>query len=202
MTTYTLIIAVITVLVSIAAFSNEELFNKLILWPRRMDNAAEYYRLLTSGFIHADWLHLIFNMYTFYVFGIQVERIFHSMDKHNLFLVLYLAGIVVASLPSFIKNRNNSYYRSLGASGGVAAILFSFVYFAPWAKIWIWFIPIPGIIAGVLYLLYSAYSSRRGNSSINHDAHFWGAVFGFVFTLLIDGSHGQNFIVQLMHPYF
>src|SRR6185312_461318 len=149
MTTYTLIIAVITVLVSIAAFSNEELFNKLILWPRRMDNAAEYYRLLTSGFIHADWLHLIFNMYTFYVFGIQVERIFHSMDKHNLFLVLYLAGIVVASLPSFIKNRNNSYYRSLGASGGVAAILFSFVYFAPWAKIWIWFIPIPGIIAGV-----------------------------------------------------
>ncbi|HXS35330.1 MAG TPA: rhomboid family intramembrane serine protease [Flavipsychrobacter sp.] len=199
---YTLIIVVVTALISIAAFNNEELFNKLILWPRKMDNVAEYYRLLSSGFIHADWMHLIFNMLTLYLFGVAVEKIFYAMDMHNLFLVLYLAGIVVASLPSFIKNRNNSYYRSLGASGGVAAILFSYVYFAPWTKILIWFIPVPGIIAGVLYLLYSAYSSRKGNSSINHDAHFWGAVFGFVFTLLIDSSHGQSFLNQLIHPYF
>ncbi|RYE24099.1 MAG: rhomboid family intramembrane serine protease [Sphingobacteriales bacterium] len=199
---YTLIIIIITAAISIYTFSNESLYQKLILWPKRMDSPSEYYRLLTSGFIHADWMHLIFNMLTLYFFGRIVEYFFAEIGHDALYIVLYLAGIVVASLPSFIKNRNNSYFRSLGASGGVAAILFAFVYFAPWETIYVWFIPVPGILAGIGYLGYSAYMSRRGGDYINHDAHFWGAVFGFLFTLVVDPTHGRIFFEQLMHPHF
>jgi len=198
----TLIIIIVTVLISIAAFNNDDLYNRLILWPRRMDNPAEYYRLLTSGFIHADWPHLFFNMLTLYFFGREVEGAFAVIGQPLLFIVLYLAGIVVSSLPSFMKNRNNSYYRSLGASGGVAAVLFAFVYFAPWQQIYVWFIPIPGILAGVGYLIYSATMSRKGKGNINHDAHFWGAIFGFFFTLLVSPDHGLLFLNQLLHPTF
>lgn len=203
MGTYTLIIIAITVLVSLAAFNNTNLYNKLILWPNAMhNNPVEYHRLLSSGFIHADYMHLFFNMFTLYFFGTFVETIFIEMGQHYLFLVLYLAGIVVADLPSFLKNRNNGHYRSLGASGGVAAVLFSFVYFAPWEVIRIWFIPIPSIIAAIAYVVYSAYMSKNGRTNINHDAHLWGAVFGFIFTLAVDPTHGQIFLQQVMRPHF
>lgn len=175
---------------------------RLILYPRYMDSPAEYYRLLTSGFIHADWGHLFFNMFALFVFGKQVESIFMMLGKHDMFLVMYLAGIVIASLPSFLKNRNNSYYRALGASGGVSAILFSFIYYTPWSIIYVWFIPCPAILAGVGYLVYSAYMSGKGRDNVGHDAHFWGAVFGLVFTFFYDPTHGQNFIIQLMSPHF
>ncbi len=199
---YTLIIIIITAAISIYTFSNELTYNKLILWPKRMDSPSEYYRLLTSGFIHADWTHLIFNMLTLYFFGRVVEMFYTEIGHPMLFIVLYLAGIVAASLPSFVKNRNNGYFRSLGASGGVAAVLFAFVYFAPWETIYVWFIPIPGILAGVGYLAYSAYMSRKGGDYVNHDAHFWGAVFGFIFTLIFDPTHGQIFFQQLVNPHF
>jgi membrane associated rhomboid family serine protease len=119
-----------------------------------------------------------------------------------MFLVMYLLAIIVASLPSFYKNRNNSYYRALGASGGVSAVLFSFIYFQPWAVINIWFIPCPAILAGIGYLVYSAYMSGKGRDNVGHDAHLWGAVWGLVFTFFYDPTHGQNFIIQLMHPHF
>jgi membrane associated rhomboid family serine protease len=200
---YTLIIIAITAIVSIMAFSNEELYNRLILWPRRMDSPGEYYRLLTSGFIHADWMHLLFNMYALFMFGRFVEDMYILMGLgSSFFLLLYLAGIVAASLPSYVKNRNNSYYRSLGASGGVSAIIFSSVYFSPWSTIYILIIPVPAILAAIGYVAYSAYMSRRGGDNVNHDAHLWGAVFGFVFTLLFSPDHGSIFIQNLMHPTF
>lgn len=199
---YTLIIVIITGIISYTAFTNESLYNRFILWPKRMDSPNEYYRLLSSGFIHADWMHLIFNMLALFLFGRYVESYFASMDKHFLFIILYLGGIIAASLPSFIKHRNDGYYRSLGASGGVAAVLFSFVYFAPWEIIYVWFIPIPAIIAAVGYLVYSAYMSRKGRDAVNHDAHFWGAVYGFIFTLLFDPTHGRMFFEQVTHPSF
>jgi len=201
--TYTFIIVAVTVLVSLAAFNSSSLYNNLILWPKYMHkNPAEYHRFLSHGFIHADYMHLFFNMFALYIFGKEVETLFGMMGQHKMFLVLYLAGIVVAAIPSFWKNRNNSYYRSLGASGGVAAVLFSFSYFAPWQIIRVWFIPIPSIIASVAYLVYSAYMSKRGSDNVNHDAHFWGAVFGFVFTFIIDPSHGQIFLQMITHPQF
>ena len=115
---------------------------------------------------------------------------------------MYLSGIVVASLPSFYKNRDNDWYRSLGASGGVAAVLFSLVYFAPWAVLRVMFIPVPNILFAVLYLIYSAYMGKRGKDNTNHDAHFWGAVYGFLFTVVADPSHGRLFFEQMMHPSF
>jgi len=198
--TYTILIVIITVIISIRAFSDTNLMNKLILWPRRMDRPSEYYRLLSSGFIHADGLHLFFNMFTLFCIGSAVETEFAYYSSHVLYLVLYLAGIIVASLPSFFKNRNNGYYRSLGASGGVAAVLFSSVYFSPWAPLLIWFIKMPSIVFALIYLGYSMYMSRKGGGYINHDAHFWGAVFGIVFTWFIDPSHGQLFLEQISHP--
>jgi membrane associated rhomboid family serine protease len=200
---YTLIIVIVTGLLSVMAFSNQELFNKLILWPKRMHSASEYYRLLSSGFIHADYMHLIFNMFALFLFGRQVEGFFSMIGiPVALFPILYLTGIVAASLPSFIKHREDGFYRSLGASGGVAAVLFSFVYFAPWAIIYVWFIPIPGIIAAVGYLIYSAHMSKKGSDNVNHDAHFYGALFGFIFTLIFASDHGKYFMEQLLHPPF
>ncbi len=196
---YTLIILAITVLISLAAFNNDTLYNKLILWPRAMDgNPAEYYRLLSSGFIHADMNHLIFNMITLWFCGSSVA--YHITGVQ--FVVLYLTGIIVASLPSFLKNRHNSYYRSLGASGGVASALFLIIYFEPWGGLQVFFIPIniPCIIFGGLYLWYEAYMGKKGAGNINHDAHFWGAVYGLLFAVLIDPSHGLNFIDAMMHP--
>jgi membrane associated rhomboid family serine protease len=199
---FTIALVLVTVLISIPAMNDDRLVNKLILWPRRMTSPNEYYRLLTSGFIHADWGHLFFNMFTLLFIGSNVEHAFASEANPWLYVVMYLSGIIVASLPSFIKNRNNDFYRSLGASGGVAAVLFSSVYFAPWAKIYIYFFKMPSIVFGLLYLIYSAYMSRRGQDNTNHDAHFFGAVYGLLFTFAIDPSHGQAFFWQITHPSF
>ncbi len=200
---FTIIIILITVIASYSAFTNESLFDRLILWPRRMDSPNEYYRFFTSGFIHADWTHLFFNMFTLYFFGSFVESAFADIGMNQaMFVILYLTGIIAASIPSFIKHKNNSYYRSLGASGGVAAVLFSFVYFAPWQKIYIMIIPVPGIIAAIGYLAYSVYMTKKGNTQINHDAHFWGAVYGFLFTLIFAPDHGKIFLERLLHPHF
>jgi membrane associated rhomboid family serine protease len=200
---FTLALVVATVLVSLAAFNDERLENKLILWPARMTNPGEYYRLLTSGFIHADWAHLLFNMFTLFFIGRFVEMQFMSNGLTPwLYVLMYLAGIVVASIPSFLRHRGNQFYRSLGASGGVAAVLFSSVYFAPWDSIYIYFIKLPNIIFAILYLAYSVYMSRRGSSTINHDAHFWGAVFGFLFVLAVDPSHGGQFVDQIQQVRF
>ncbi len=200
---YTLIIIVITALISLAAFNNDSLTQKLILWPRMMDKPEEYYRLLTSGFIHADMMHLIFNMITLYFFGEYVEQLFMMVGiRHEMFLVLYLTAIVASSLPSYLKQKDNLYYRSLGASGGVAAVLFAFIFFAPWQTISFWFIPIPGILAGVGYLAYSAYMVKKGGDYINHDAHFAGAIYGFLFLIAFEPNHGLTFLNQLLHPQF
>ncbi len=200
---FTLIIIVFTALSSLSAFNNQRISDQMILWPRRMKDNGEYYRLLTSGFIHADWMHLIFNMLALYFFGRFVESAFEYVGiPAGYFMILYFVGIVVASLPSLIKHKDNPSYRSLGASGGVSAVLFSFVYFAPWETILIWFIPVPGIVAAVGYVIYSAYMAKKGGGYVNHDAHLWGAIFGFLFTLAFAPDHGANFLRQLMNPYF
>lgn len=199
---FTLVIIIVTALVSFAAFNNDDLRNKLILWPRRMDNPAEYYRFITSGFIHSDMTHLFFNMFTLYFFGRNAEYWFNVIGRPALYPLLYLVAIVAASIPSYLKHKNNPYYSALGASGGVSAILFCTVYIAPWTTIYVWFIPIPAIIAGVLYLVYSAYMAKQERDNIGHDAHFWGAVFGFVFTFIFDPTHGRFFLEQLMQPQF
>jgi membrane associated rhomboid family serine protease len=200
--TLTLIIVIITCLISIAGFSNPDLINKLILWPRAMNEPAQYYRLLTSGFIHNDWNHLIFNMISLYLIGEDAEMIVNVLGRsQGMYLLLYLSGIVIASLPSFMKNRNNSYYRSLGASGGVSSVLFFMIYYFPWSSLRIMFLPIdiPAIIFGALYLIYEAYMAKRGAGNVNHNAHFAGSVYGLFFAFLMDPTHGLSFINALSH---
>ena len=196
----TLFFVALTCIVSFMAFQREDLINKLILWPQKMDSPAEYYRILSSGFIHQDLTHLAFNMFTLYFMGSYVEGYFSViLGKPLLYVALYLAGIAVASLPSYLKNRSNPRYRSLGASGGVAAVIFASVYFSPFGMLYVFFIEMYNIIFAVLYLAYTIYMSRKGNDNINHDAHLWGAIFGFAFTLAVSPDHGQRFIEQIQN---
>lgn len=189
----------ITVLLSFVSFQNSKVLNALYLWPFIMKKPLEYYRLLTAGFVHADTMHLAFNMITFYFFGEVIE---YALGAER-FLILYLSGIVVASIPSTIKERENPNYRSLGASGGVAAIVFAMIYIAPWSKLYLFFaIPLPSILFAIGYLGYTVYMSRKGGAVVNHDAHLWGAIYGVLFMLIIDPSHGVSFINQIMNPQF
>lgn len=196
----TIIIIAITAIVSFAAFSNPILMNKLILYPAVMHNPEDYYRLITSGFIHADINHLLFNMFALYSFGEAIVGIGFG----NIFLLLYLSGIVIASLPSFLKNRTNNYYRSLGASGGVSAIIFFSIYYSPWSQIGFMFIPvgIPSILFAILYLAYTVYMDKRGGGRVNHNAHLWGSLYGLFFAFCVDHTHGSYFMYTILHPSF
>lgn len=195
----TLIIIIITVIISLLAFQNHEMLNKLLLWPAAMGNPGEYYRFLTAGFVHADTMHLAFNMFSFYFFGEILEQVIGS----HYFILLYLTGIIISCIPSFMKKRHNPGYRSLGASGGVAAIIFATIYLDPWNIIYFFFaIPLPSIIFAVIYLAYTAYLAKKDAGIVNHDAHLWGSIFGLLFMVVIDPSHGLSFVQLLMHPRF
>ena len=194
MLTYTLI--AITVLVSMLCFNNARLFDQLSLKPYRVVHANEWYRLITHGFVHADWMHLFVNMFTFWSFGQYIENAFQYMSFGKwAFLLLYFGGMIVASVNDIIRYRNASWYTSIGASGAVAAVLFTAIFLNPWDKILLFAaIPIPGIVFGLLYLAYCQYMARRGGDHINHNAHFYGAVFGFIFPILLEPRLFQVFI--------
>lgn len=199
-----LIIIGLTVLVSAYAWSNQELMNSWILDPYRMDGKpGQWYRFLTSGFLHADWGHLLFNMITLYSFGGIVLNSFVQYLGFApgvvAFLVLYLGGIVLSDLPTYFRHRYDPGYRSLGASGGVSSVLFAGILFQPIGKVYMMFIPIgiPGFIWGVLYLLYSYYMGRQRRDNINHDAHFYGALFGILLTLALVPGIGSSFLENI-----
>ncbi len=201
----TLLIVILTVLTSVAAFRREELFYKLDLSPARIVHQKEYYRIFTHAFLHADYFHLGINMLVLYSFGTYVEKIFSELELAGLifsgpffYILLYVTSIALASLPTVTRNRNNEHYSAVGASGAVSAIVFTYIFFAPLEKIYFYMIlPIPGILFGVLYLVYSSYMSRRKNDNINHSAHFWGAVVGFLFPILLDPSLFMVFLDNL-----
>lgn len=198
---YTIALVVITVIVSLLSFNNQELVSKLILWPARMSSPAEYYRFLTCGFIHADLQHLLFNMFTMYFIGSYVETAYRVFSNANMYLLLYLSGIIISSIPSYIKHKKEGYYRSLGASGGVAAVLFALVYLNPWGKITVFVFPMWSILFAVLYIAYTVYASKQNRGYVNHDAHLWGSVYGFFFTLLAEPSHGVWFMEQIRNKF-
>ncbi|MFN8153450.1 MAG: rhomboid family intramembrane serine protease [Bacteroidia bacterium] len=185
----TIILLLATIGASLLAFSNEELMRKWILNPYMVQHRKQWWRMLTSGFIHADFAHLAFNMIAFYGFGMAVESYYLAVfGDHGLFyyLILYLGGILVANAPSLAKHKNNHYYNSLGASGAVSAIIFAAILFDPWSKIYFFgIIGIPGVIFGPLYLIGEKMMSKREGTGINHDAHYWGAIFGLVYTIAL-----------------
>lgn len=183
----TYLIIGITVIVSFLCFNNRGLFLKLALIPYLVVKKNEWYRLITHGFVHADFTHLLVNMFTYWSFGVYMEGIFRAMGFDNgAYLGLYFGGMVVASAPDLIKRYNNPDYISIGASGAVSAVLFASILFDPWSKILLFaVVPIPGIVFGVLYLIYCQYMNKRGGDNINHNAHFYGAVYGFFYPVLL-----------------
>jgi len=203
MMTYMLI--AFTALLTITAFRRDEWFSKLQFNAYQIVHRKEIYRLLTHGFLHANWMHLIVNMLVLFFFGPYVEDYLKQILPGNIpglyrfvYLLFYFVAIIVSSLLSLYKHKDNAWYNAVGASGAVSAILFCFIFFKPWELLYFYgIIPIPGIIMGVLYLVYSYYMSRKGEDNINHDAHFIGAVFGFIFPLFIDPSLILFFLSQL-----
>lgn len=181
----TLALIVITSLISFYALSNGTFLESWMMNPYKVVQKGQYYRLLTSGFIHADFGHLFFNMFSFYFFGSQIEQIFAELfgSQGAVYLVLfYLAGIIISDIPTLLKHKNDPGYNSLGASGGVSSVIFGSILFFPTAKLYLYgIIGLPGFIFGLLYLGYSVYESRRGAGYINHDAHIYGALFGLIF---------------------
>jgi membrane associated rhomboid family serine protease len=187
------VIFAITLAVSFIAFYSDPVYENFILHPYNVYRGKRLYTLITSGFIHADLMHLFFNMFTFYFFAFYLE----AKIGHWQFGLLYLLSMILADLPSVVKHKDNYNYRSLGASGAISAVVFSFILFNPFAPLGLIFLPgvdIYAIIFGVLYLVYCSYASKKQLGNINHDAHLFGAVAGMAITLILVPHAGSDFI--------
>jgi membrane associated rhomboid family serine protease len=172
------------------AFYNRELFRRLAFNPYDINHYKNWYRFLSYGVIHADWMHLIVNMMVLLSFGVSVEYFYeYYFESKSIlyFILLYVGGIALSTLPSYGKYKEDYTYTAVGASGAVSAIVFASIVFDPLNKIYIFFIPIgiPAILFGVLYLIYSWYMDKKNIDNVGHDAHFWGSVYGFVFTIAL-----------------
>jgi len=198
----TIAILAITSLVSWMAFKDHKLMQRLLLWPPAIQKKHEYWRLLSYGLVHADFQHLLFNMITLFFFGRALEGFFARYLGSFGFLWFYLGGLLVSILPTYIKNRNNANYHSLGASGAVSAVLFSFILLSPWSMIIVFVIPVPAILYAVAFLGYSIYMDHRGGGYVNHSAHSWGAAYGVLFTVIMEPRVTVAFVQQLLHPSF
>ncbi len=205
--TATLLITLVTSVISFMGFSNQKLVNDLIFYPPAVAKQHQWYRFFSCGLIHADLTHLLFNMFSFYMFGKYVEIAFQQIFPETggiLYVVLYISALAVCLIPTYRQHIDDPYYRSLGASGAVSAIIFAGIFIFPTQGIGIFFIPIaiPGFIFGPLYLIISGYLNKKGGDHINHSAHIWGALYGVAFTMvtsyfLSDYNLFANFIQQI-----
>jgi membrane associated rhomboid family serine protease len=198
-TTY--IIIGITVAISLYAFNNHNVYHDLMMNPYQISTRNQYYRFFSSGFIHGSHMHLIMNMISLYFFGIMVEIIFYNEFGSSgtlYFILLYIMGIVVSDIPTYFKHTHDPGYNSLGASGGVASVIFAFILFRPLENISLYFfIPIKGFILGVMYVVYSYYQGKKSGDNINHDAHLYGALFGLLFCIVMRPSAVPEFFQQI-----
>ena len=185
----TLILICITVAVSFYTFNKYELQGRLMMNPYLIKTKSQYYRFLSSGFIHKDHMHLLWNMFSFYFFGTAVERDLESLFGEAgayYFIALYISAIVISDVPTYFKNRNNPKYNSLGASGGVGSVIFVFIILEPLQSICLYFaLCMPGFIFGAGYMIYTYYQGRKSKDNINHDAHLYGALYGLLFCALV-----------------
>ena len=197
----TIILIVITVAVSYAAFKSPKLMDQLQFNASKIVHKKEYHRLITHAFIHANWEHLFVNMIVLFSFGRAIEAYFKYNFGNNAILdyvLLYFGGILVSNIYALIKHRNNYFYNSVGASGAVSAILFAAIFFDPWNMIYFFgILPIPGIVFAGLYLVYSYQMSTKQKDNVAHDAHFLGALFGFVFPILLNPQLFESFLDKL-----
>ena len=191
----------ITVLVSFYSFRQPSFQARLMMNPYLIRHKQQYERLLTSGFIHKDHMHLLVNMLSFYFLGSTVETVFGYLFGAAggiYFTLLYLMGIVASDLPTYFKQAGNPNYNSLGASGGVAAVVFAFIILQPMQYICLYFaLCMPGFILGTLYVGYSYYQGKKSNDGINHDAHLYGSLFGVLFCIVAYPPSIGNFYTQV-----
>lgn len=185
----TLIITLLTGFISYQAFNNYTLREKLIFHPYTVHHEQQMYRFFTHGFIHADWNHLLINLFVLYQFGVQIESILYQILGQFVgmvvFITFYLSAIALASVPSYFKHLENPSYAALGASGATSALVFAHILFDPWG--WFIFPPLPALVFGFAYLWYSSYMDRKGMDNIGHNAHFWGALYGVFFLVATMG---------------
>jgi membrane associated rhomboid family serine protease len=198
----TVLLIILTSGISIYGFNKPEFLHRWMFIPYQMKNHGEWDRFVTSGFIHKDYMHLLFNMFTFYFFGGVVEQVlsykFGVIVGGVIFAVFYILGIVISDLPTYLKNQDNSYYRALGASGGTSATVFASIIILPLSDICLFgIVCFPGFILGGLFLIYSYFKGKNQDDAINHDAHLYGAIFGIVFILIISPSSAITFLEQI-----
>lgn len=198
----TYLIIGITVIVSLLAFNRPEIGEKMRFNAYLIHHNKQWYRFLSYGLIHADYVHLMVNMFVLYSFGGVVEIFFAEYFENTAglyFCILYIGGIAFSTLVDFGLHKNDPYYNAVGASGAVSAVLFSSILLYPAGRIYLFFIPIgiPAPLFGLLYLIYSAYMAKKSNDNIGHNAHFWGAIFGLGFTILLDWNILIIFLDQL-----
>ena len=194
---HTVTIILITVVISLIAFSNQKVMNRLLFWPPALQR-GEYDRFISHGFIHADGAHLLFNMITLFFFGSVIESFYRQYFFDMGFVLFYLGGLIAAIIPRYLTHKHDTHWASLGASGAVSAVLFAYILFEPWKLIFVFFIPVPAIIFAVLYVAYSIWSGKRGNSNINHSAHLWGAAYGIVMTIILEPKLIPHFLNKLL----
>ncbi len=199
----TLLLIIITVIVSLYAWNNGNVYYGMMMNPYQVFGRKQYWRMISSGFIHSGYIHLGFNMFTFYFFGGIVEQLFGSIlgraTGSLVFILFYLSAIILSDLPVAWRNRNNPGYNSLGASGAVSAILFSSILFYPLNRLCLFgLLCLPGFILGALYIIYSYTQGKNLSDNINHEAHLYGAIYGILFTLVIYPSAGKEFFEQIL----
>ena len=201
----TLIIILVTAIISVFALSRDDILDKMMLNPYQVFHKKEWFRIITHGFLHSDWTHLLINMFVLYFFGRNVESWFQELKLEGYinsvtitYSLLYFGGIIISSLITLFRYRNDRWYNSVGASGAVSAVVFTSIFFSPLERIYFFaVIPIPGVAFALIYLIYSSYMSRRKADNINHDAHFLGAVYGLLFPILISLDMLSHFIKGL-----
>ncbi len=207
MISITIAIIVLTSIVSFTAFSNQKITADLIFHPQSVKNRNQWYRFLSCALIHGDFIHLLFNMITFYSLGTMVENYFNDLFGNKgsvLYLALYIVSQVICLVPTYIKHKDDYAYRSLGASGAVSAVVFAGILLSPQTKLSFFLLPIgiPAFIVGIIFLAVSFYFDRKGGGgNYNHSAHLWGAIAGIVLMLVFSYAYGfdaiGNFLYQV-----
>lgn len=197
----TIIFIALTVGFSILAFNRSEIRYKYQFNAYQILKRKQYLRLILHGFLHANWTHLLVNMIILYSFGRNLEKHFASEFgslSSVYFSIFYITSILVAPVYSLIKNRDNYLYNAVGASGAVSAIVFAAIFFEPWSKVYFFgLLPVPGIVFAGLYLIYSWQMSKKKGDNIAHDTHFFGAIYGLLFPIILNPQLLSIFVDEL-----
>ncbi len=188
-------------IVSYFSFTNRELFGKLLFNPYVIAREKEFYRFISSAWLHADMMHLFINLYVLYSFGNYlgyITKIWFGNIGSFYYLFIFMGSVIIGHIPSYIKHKDYYGFSSVGASGGVSGVLFACILIDPLMELRLFFaIPINSLIFGILYLAYTYYMSKKGQDNINHDAHLWGALGGIGLLVAIKPQVINSFIQQM-----